>query len=168
MKSHSSKYDMYLDMEWKRWHVSDNSPFILPHTKSALNHTLKRWVSMIKFFMSSSRASTSPSKVLKMVWYPLVWCQISLGIQNQLHNISLEKKFNYINTHTICHYNEQLINQNYKLGAGCRKLLLCLRIVSRKMEVLCAKPSHPGKTNENNISKSHAAITFWVGYPFLP
>ena len=36
------------------------------------------------------------------------------------------------------------------------------------MEVLCAEPSHPGKTNVNNISKSNAAITFWVGYPFLP
>ena len=36
------------------------------------------------------------------------------------------------------------------------------------MEVSCAAPSHPGKTNVNNISKSHAAITFWVEYPFLP
>ena len=54
-------------MEWKRWHVSDNSPFIFPYTKSALNRTSKRRVSMIKFFMSSPRASTSPSKVLKMV-----------------------------------------------------------------------------------------------------
>ena len=36
------------------------------------------------------------------------------------------------------------------------------------MEVSCVEPSHPGKTNVNNISKSYAAITFWVGYPFLP
>ena len=36
------------------------------------------------------------------------------------------------------------------------------------MEVPCVEPSHSGKTNVNNISKSYAAITFWVGYPFLP
>ena len=36
------------------------------------------------------------------------------------------------------------------------------------MEVSCVEPSYPGKTNVNNISKSHAAITFWVGYSFLP
>ena len=52
--------------------------------------------------------------------------------------------------------------------AGFGKLLLCLQIISRKMEVSCAEPSHSGKTNVNNISKSHVAITFWVGYPFLP
>ena len=30
------------------------------------------------------------------------------------------------------------------------------------MWVSCAAPSHPGKTNVNNVSKSYAAITFWV------
>ena len=77
MESHGSRYNKYLDMEWKRWHGSNNSPFILSHTKSVLNHTSKRWVSIIKFFMSSSRASTSSSKFLKMVRYPLVWCQVT-------------------------------------------------------------------------------------------
>ena len=92
----------------------DNSPFILPHTKSALNHTSKRWVRMIKFFMSSSRASTSPLKFLKMVWYLLVWCQIAFHHWVSKTNYIIfpyKKKFNCINTQTICHYNEQLINQ---------------------------------------------------------
>ena len=165
MKNHSSRYNKYLDIEWKIWLVSDNSPFILPHTKSTLNHTSKRWVRMIKIFISSSRASTSPLKFLKMVWSNSL---SSLGIQNQLHNISLEKKNSIVLKHKkyVIMMNNWLTN--YKPGGGCRKLLLCLQIVSRKMKVSCVAPSHPSKTNVNNISKSHATITFWVGYPFLP
>ena len=51
-------------------------------------------------------------------------------------------------------------------GLGRFKALF--RKTDKNILVSCAVPSQPAHAKMNCMSKLHAAITFWVGVPFLP
>ena len=71
------------------------------------------------------------------------------------------KKKTLIITHTHTHTHTLLPS------GGLGNFTRGLSIASRKIRVSCALPSQPAQTNVNCMSKLHAAITFWVGTPFL-
>ena len=72
----SSNYNVSLVLNVIRWHLLQNFPFILPHSKSSLNCTSKWWVNIIKslFYVI---ASTSLSKIWKMIPLSLIRWQKS-------------------------------------------------------------------------------------------
>ena len=76
MQDTSSNYNISLVLNVIRWHLPQNSPSILPHSKSSLNHTSEWWVNIVRSFFYLIPLTRS-LKIWKMIFLSFIWCQIS-------------------------------------------------------------------------------------------